>query len=129
MESEYDGLRIAKMFLGQVHPTLGRGRLIEVPALDDYLSLMIEDQIEKGLATSECSPGPNAEFVLPTKTMGRVARECLRRMRRCLPDTYASSTRRLEPCCHQGTPAFNIAGASLAWRRCTPTRFRYRCGG
>ena len=64
LEHEYDSV-VAKMYLGHVHPNLGRGRLLEVPKLQGHMQLLVEDQIQRGLAVSAASAGPNAPFVLP----------------------------------------------------------------
>ena len=66
LEQEYDAI-VVQMFLGHVHPTLGRGRLLEVPKMPEHMQLLVDDQIARGLAVSEATTGPNAPFVLPKK--------------------------------------------------------------
>ena len=64
IETELTGLRVAAMYLGQVHPCLPRARLIEVPCMRDELQLVVEDQIGRGEAISGALP--DATFALPT---------------------------------------------------------------
>mgnify|MGYP003316726154 CR=1 FL=1 len=59
------GLNVSGMFLGQVHPSLLRARLIELPNMDDELELIVEDQIHRGDALCRAIPGDNAPFTLP----------------------------------------------------------------
>ena len=73
LESEYF-LDVAMMALGQVHPELSAPRLIRVPRIAEEMDLLIEHQVEMGLAWPDPSPGENAPFVLPageTKHMQR----------------------------------------------------------
>ena len=44
LEEEY-GAIVSKMFLGHVHPTLGRGRLLDVPKMPEHMQLLVEDMI------------------------------------------------------------------------------------
>ena len=44
LEEEYDAI-VSKMFLGHVHPTLGRGRLLDVPKMPEHMQLLVEDMI------------------------------------------------------------------------------------
>ena len=68
LESE-NGLRVNAMFLGQVHPSLPRARLISVPCMQrDEIALIVQDQIALGEAVSQAVPGADAPFVLPGKT-------------------------------------------------------------
>ena len=67
LETE-NGLRVNAMFLGQVHPSLLRARLISVPCMRDEIDLIVADQIECGEAVSEAVPGADAPFVLPGET-------------------------------------------------------------
>ena len=61
-------LRVNGMFLGQVHPSLTRGKLIELPCMkDEEIPLVIEDQISRGDALCSAVPGDDAPFILPTK--------------------------------------------------------------
>ena len=62
LETEY-GMRVSKMYLGQVHPCLPRARLIEVPCMRQELDLIVEDQIERREAISGALP--DARFTLP----------------------------------------------------------------
>ena len=64
LETE-NGLRVNAMFLGQVHPSLSRARLISAPCMRDEIALIVADQIERGEAVSEAVPGADAPFVLP----------------------------------------------------------------
>ena len=66
LESEA-GFRVASMYLGQVHPSLARGRLIEVPPMAEEMSLIVEDQIELGHAVCRAVTGADAQFGLPRK--------------------------------------------------------------
>ena len=130
LSTEY-GYDVSRMYLGQVHPTLSRARLIEVPKLEEHMALLIEDQISRGLAVSEAAPGPDSPFLLPTQ------KKYTKRFRThvyvysSLPapgeHAYRSSTFQLEPC--PSTPAFNIVGAFLGWRLFTRTPCRYPRGG
>ncbi len=79
LSTEY-GYDVSRMYLGQVHPTLSRARLIEVPKLEEHMALLIEDQISRGLAVSEAAPGPDSPFLLPTQTQNILsdsARMCM----------------------------------------------------
>ena len=62
LETE-NGLRVNAMFLGQVHPSLSRARLISVPCMRDEIELIVADQIARGEAVSEAVPGADAPFV------------------------------------------------------------------
>ena len=62
-------LRVVGMYLGQAHPSLLRGRLIELPNMDDELGLITEDQISRGDALFRAVPGDGAPFVLPPRTV------------------------------------------------------------
>ena len=75
LSTEY-GYHVSKMYLGQVHPTLPKGKLIEVPALDEHMALIVEDQLSRGLAVSEASPGPDAPFVLPMQAKSNSSGLC-----------------------------------------------------
>ena len=75
LESE-SGLRVNAMFLGQVHPSLPRARLISVPCMRDEIDLIVADQIARGEDVSEAVPGADAPFVLPGETHRREPR-CL----------------------------------------------------
>ena len=70
------GLNVGGMFLGQVHPSLLRARLIELPNMDEELELIVEDQIHRGDARCRAVPGDNAPFILPPE------KECARTMTR-----------------------------------------------
>ena len=72
LESEY-GYSVAKMYLAQVHPSLNRPRLIDVPKLQLHVDLVVEDQIERGLAVAAARPGEFARFELPTPLHNRVS--------------------------------------------------------
>ena len=63
LETEYS-MRVKAMYLAQVHPSIATGRLVGVPAMDDELALLCEDQISKGLARCEAIDGSDAPFVL-----------------------------------------------------------------
>ena len=83
LESE-NGLRVNAMFLGQVHPSLPRTRLISVPCMRDEIDLIVADQIARGEAVSEAVPGADAPFVLPGETHLHEPRRLHARMiRRC----------------------------------------------
>ena len=74
LESE-NGLRVNAMFLGQVHPSLPRARLISVPCMQrDEIALIVQDQIALGEAVSEAVPGADAPFVLPGEKQPREPR-------------------------------------------------------
>ena len=78
LESETN-LRVAGMYLGQAHPSLLRGRLIELPNMDEELNLIVEDQISRGDALCRAVPGDDAPFILPSKravSSPDVARHC-----------------------------------------------------
>ena len=64
-ESEY-GLRIDSLFLGVVHPTQDKPRLIRMPYLREEIEAIVEDQVSRGLAVSSAVPGAAAQFRLPT---------------------------------------------------------------
>ena len=53
------------MYLAQVHPCLGRPRLIEIPKLPLHVEMLVDDQIAKGFAACHAMPGENAPFELP----------------------------------------------------------------
>ena len=57
------GFRVAAMYLGQVHPSLARAKLIQVPPMAEELELIVEDQILRGEAMSGALP--DATFALP----------------------------------------------------------------
>ncbi len=57
-------MRVKALYLAQVHPSIDSGRLVEVPAMDEELALLCEDQISKGLARCEAIDGCDAPFVL-----------------------------------------------------------------
>ena len=65
LESEYGYHVGGNMYLGVVHASLDRPRLIKVPVLQEELELVVADQISKGLALSYSVPGPAAPFRLP----------------------------------------------------------------
>ena len=69
-ESEY-GLRIDSLFLGVVHPTQDKPRLIRMPYLREEIEAIVEDQISRGLAVSTAVPGAAAPFRLPIVQDGR----------------------------------------------------------
>ena len=71
LETE-NGLRVSSMFLGQVHPSLPRGRLIRVPCMREEIEFIVEDQIARGEAVSAALPGEDAPFVLPGQTASHV---------------------------------------------------------
>ena len=83
LETE-NGLRVNAMFLGQVHPSLPRARLISVPCMRDEVDLIVADQIECGEAVSEAVPGADASFVLPGETHVCVPQKLHARMLRVL---------------------------------------------
>ena len=64
-ESEY-GLKIDNLFLGVVHPTQDKPRLIRIPYLREEIEAIVEDQISRGLAVSGAVPGDTAPFRIPT---------------------------------------------------------------
>ena len=66
LESEYGYTVGSNLFLGVVHPSLVKPRLIRVPYLQEEILLMVEDQRAQGKALS-ANAGPNAAFVLPPK--------------------------------------------------------------
>ena len=69
-ESEY-GLTIDSLFLGVVHPTQDKPRLIRMPYLREEIEAIVEDQISRGLAVSAAVPGAAAPFRLPIVQDGR----------------------------------------------------------
>ena len=64
-ESEY-GLTIDSLFLGVVHPTQEKPRLIRMPYMREEIEMVVEDQIAKGFAVSAAIPGATTPFRLPT---------------------------------------------------------------
>ena len=64
-ESEY-GLKIDNLFLGVVHPSQDKPRLIRMPYLCEEIEAIVEDQISRGLAVSGAVPGGAAPFRIPT---------------------------------------------------------------
>ena len=66
MESEYGYTVGSNLFLGVVHPSLAKPRLIQVPYLQKEMLLLVEDQLAQGKALSTAA-GPDAAFVLPPK--------------------------------------------------------------
>ena len=76
LETEY-GMRVASMYLAQVHPCLARARLIEVPRMEEELELIVEDQKDRGEALSGALP--DAPFTLPPpqKEVASSARACI----------------------------------------------------
>ena len=67
LESENE-LRVNAMFLGQVHASLPRVRLVSVPCMRDEIDLIVQDQIALGEAVSQAVPGADTPFVLPGET-------------------------------------------------------------
>jgi hypothetical protein len=63
LETE-NGCRVSAMFLGQVHPSLPKARLIRVPCMDSEINLIVADQLARE-AVSEALPGVDAPFTLP----------------------------------------------------------------
>ena len=83
LETE-NGLRVNAMFLGQVHPSLPRAKLISVPCMRDEIDQIVADQLALGEAVSEAVPGADAPFILPGQTHEREPRRLHARMlRRC----------------------------------------------
>ena len=75
LESEY-GIEVSMLALAMVHPELSAPRLIRVPRMEEEMRLIIEHQVETGLAWPDPSPGEGAPFVLPvgiTKRMQRAS--------------------------------------------------------
>ena len=64
-ESEY-GLKIDSLFLGVVHPTQEKPRLIRIPYMREEMEMLVEDQIAKGLALTTAIPGAEVPFRCPT---------------------------------------------------------------
>ena len=64
-ESEYN-LVIDSLFLGVVHPTQDKARLIRIPYLYEEIIAIVEHQLVMGFAVSHGIPGANAPFRLPT---------------------------------------------------------------
>ena len=64
-ESEYE-MNIESMFLGVVHPSQDKPRLIRMPYMREEIEMIIEDQLSRGLAVSAGIPGSAAPFRLPT---------------------------------------------------------------
>ena len=57
LETEY-GMRVSKMYLGQVHPCLPRARLIEVPCMrQKEMELIVEDQKDRRTSKFSVSLG------------------------------------------------------------------------
>ena len=65
LETEY-GYNVSDLYLGVVHPDLAKPRLIKAPYMQEEMLLIAEDQIQHGKAVSFASPGPNAQFNLPS---------------------------------------------------------------
>ncbi|MGB1944963.1 MAG: hypothetical protein ACPHM0_04670, partial [Flavobacteriales bacterium] len=59
------------LFLGVVHPTQDKPRLIRMPYLREEIEAIVEDQISRGLAVSTAVPGAAAPFRLPIVQDGR----------------------------------------------------------
>ena len=57
-------MTVHAMYLAQVHPSLATGRLVEVPAMNEELELLVEDQVTRGLARCDAFAGSDAPFVL-----------------------------------------------------------------
>jgi len=93
LESEA-GFRVASMYLGQVHPSLARGRLIEVPPMAEEMSLIVEDQIELGHAVCRAVTGADAQFVLPRKERAslRYVHELLHPTAVCAPSLHSRAS-------------------------------------
>ena len=68
LEDDY-GFNVTRMFLAQVHPDNAGPVLVRVPRMEEEIELMIEDQVAKGLAWPDRSPGEAAPFVLPAANM------------------------------------------------------------
>ena len=64
LESEYS-LSVAGMLLCVVHPSLAKGKVLEVPRMDDEVALIVRDQVSRGLARCAAAPGADAPFALP----------------------------------------------------------------
>ena len=64
-ESEY-GLTIDSLFLGVVHPTQEKPRLIRMPYMREEMEIVVQDQLAKGFAVSPAIPGAASPFRLPT---------------------------------------------------------------
>ena len=75
LESE-NGLRVNAMFLGQVHPSLPRAKLISVPCMRDEIDQIVADQLALGEAVSKAVPGADAPFILPGQTHERERAAC-----------------------------------------------------
>ena len=56
---------VNSMYLGVVHATLTRPRLIRVPRMPFEMAGIVADQVAKGLAVSASEPGGAAPFRLP----------------------------------------------------------------
>lgn len=69
-ESEY-GLVIDSLFLGVVHPTQDKPRLIRMPYLREEIEAIVDDQLSRGLGVSAAVPGAAALFRLPDVQDGR----------------------------------------------------------
>ena len=67
LETE-NGLRVKALFLGQVHPSLPKARLVRVPCMEDEINLIVADQLARGEAVSEALPGVDAPFTLLGQT-------------------------------------------------------------
>lgn len=70
LETE-NGLCVNAVFLGQVHPSLPRARLIRVPCMRDEIELIVADQIALGEVASEALSDEDAPFTLPHQTSVR----------------------------------------------------------
>ena len=57
------------MYLGVVHATLTRPRLIRVPRMAFEMEGIVADQVAKGLAVSASEPGGAAPFRLPARAL------------------------------------------------------------
>ena len=64
LEGEYGCVIGENMYLGIVHGSLYKPRLVKVPLLAEEMILIVEDQVSRGLAVSVAKPGPNAPFAL-----------------------------------------------------------------
>ena len=60
---------VNSMYLGVVHATLTRPRLIRVPRMAFEMEGIVADQVAKGLAMSASEPGGTAPFRLPARTL------------------------------------------------------------
>ena len=67
LETE-NGLRVKALFLGQVHPSRPKVRLIRIPCMEDEINLIVADQLARGETVSEALPGVDAPFTLPGQT-------------------------------------------------------------